>query len=116
MKACAAVLVAAALAGCSTIADTMGDPYIAPGKFQFLRCDDIGKRLVTAQAREQELHALMDRAGGDTGGATISWFVYQPDLRGVEAELRALRIAAGEKRCADGVAKPAPDAALSPVH
>ena len=116
IKPCAAVLVAAALCGCSTISDNLGDPFISPGKFQFLRCEDIGKRLVTALSREQELHALMDRARTDTGGAAIGWFVYQPDLRGVEAELRALHVAAGEKRCSDDVIKAAPKADLTPVH
>jgi hypothetical protein len=116
IKPCAALVVAAALGGCSTISDTVGEPFIAPGKFQFLHCEDLGKRLVTAQAREQELHALMERADGSAGGTTVNWFVYQPDLRTVEAELRALRVAAGEKRCSDDVINAAPKADLAPVH
>jgi hypothetical protein len=116
LKACAAVVIAAALGGCSTITDTVGDPWISPGKFQFLHCEDIGKRLVTAQAREQELHTLMDRANGGASGTAVNWFVYAPDLKGVEAELRALRVAAGEKRCSDDVVKSAPKADLPPLH
>ena len=116
MKPGAVVVVAALLAGCSTIADNVGDPYLAPGKFQFLKCEDIAKRLVTAQSREQELHVLMERAGTDTGGTAIGWFVYTPDLKNVEAELRALRVAAGEKRCSDEVLRAAPKADLSPLH
>jgi len=34
----AAMLLAAAFGGC---AETIGDPYVAPGKFRFLRCPDI---------------------------------------------------------------------------
>jgi hypothetical protein len=111
-----AALVAAPLGGCSTMTGTFGDPMLQPGKFQFLRCEDIAKRLVAAQSREQELHVLMDRAASGTGGTAINWFVYEPDLKGVEAELRALRVAAGEKRCSDEVVKAAPKADIPPVH
>jgi len=110
------ILIAAALGGCSTINDTVGDPFVAPGKFQFLRCDDIAKRLAAAQTREQELHTLMERANSGAGGTAVSMFVYAPDLQGVEADLRLLRQTAGEKRCADEVIKAAPKADLSPVH
>jgi hypothetical protein len=111
-----AVLVAVALAGCSTVADNFGDPWVQPGKFQFLRCEDIGKRLADVQSRERELHALMERSSGGAGGTAVNWFVYEPDLRNVEADLRALRVAAGEKRCSDDVVRAMPKADLPPVH
>lgn len=109
-------MLAAALGGCSTVADNFGDPWVQPGKFQFLHCEDLGKRLVTAQSREQELHALMDRAASGGGGTAVNLFVYEPDLRQVQAELRALRVAAGEKRCPDDIVRAAPKADLPPVH
>ena len=55
----AAILLAAALGGC---AGGFGDPYIAPGKFHFLRCPDIAARQETADARHKELLALMERS------------------------------------------------------
>lgn len=116
MKGWAVLLFAAVLGGCSTVSDTVGDPWIAPGKFQFLHCEDIGKRLVAAQVREQELHTLMQRSSEGSGGTAVNWFVYQPDLRGVEAELRALRVAAGEKRCSDDIVNAAPKGDLAPLH
>jgi hypothetical protein len=115
-RAWVALVVAAALGGCSSISETVGDPWVAPGKFQFLHCEDIGKRLVTAQTREQELRTLMDRANEGAGGTAVNWFVYTPDLKGVQAELRALRVAAGEKRCSDDVINATPKADLAPVH
>jgi len=116
MTRCAALLAIAALGGCSTVSSVIGDPNIAPGKFAFLHCEDIGKRLATALTREQELLALMDRARTDTGGTAVNWFVYGPDLDGVEAELRALRQAAGEKRCPDDIVKATPKADIAPLH
>jgi hypothetical protein len=119
MKVCAVlagILAGAALAGCSTLSNTVGDPFIAPGKFQFLRCPDIAKRFVEAQSRERQLYALMERAGSGIGGSVVNWTVYQPDLQGVQAELRALRQAAEEKRCADELLKAAPKADVGPIH
>src|ERR1700730_12174284 len=100
-----ALLVAAALGGCASIYETVGDPYVSPGKFNFLRCEDIAKRLADAQTHDQELRALMDRSNNSAGGGAVNLFVYAPDREGVEAELRLLRRTAGEKRCGDAVTK-----------
>jgi hypothetical protein len=116
MKSGAAVLVAAALAGCSTVSDTIGDPYAAPGKFQYLRCDDIMRRITNNENREKELHKLMDRSSAGLGGGAVNVFVYGPDLESVEADLRQLRVTAGEKRCADEPVRGGPKADLPPVH
>ena len=94
-----AALLAASLGGCSTSLNIIGDPFVAPAKFQFLRCEDIAKRLVATQAREQELRALMDRASTGTGGSTVNALVYQPDYQQVQSELRQLHEAAIEKQC-----------------
>jgi hypothetical protein len=104
----AALLIAAAVGGCSTVSETVGDPFISPAKFQFLRCNDIAKRLTAAEARNQELHSLIDRSNAGFGGSAVSVFVYGPDLKGVEAEIRLLRQTAGEKRCGDELIKTDP--------
>jgi hypothetical protein len=113
-----AVLLAAALAGCAGLTATMGDPNIAPGKFSFLRCPDLATRLVTAEARQRELQALMDRSSSGVGGGAVNMFVYRPDIDWVEAELKALRQTAAEKNCSDtdmkGPAKP--EAGMGPIH
>jgi hypothetical protein len=113
-----AVLLAAALGGCAGLTATVGDPYVAPGKFSFLRCPDLATRLQTAEARQRELQALMDRSGGGVSGGAVNAFVYRPDLDGVEAELKALKATAAEKNCGENDLKPPakPEAGMGPIH
>jgi hypothetical protein len=105
MKLGTAALFAASLGGCATSLNVVSDPFVAPAKFQFLRCEDIAKRLVATQTREQELRGLMDRASTDTGGSAVNMLVYQPDYQTVQSELRQLREAAVEKQCPDETRK-----------
>lgn len=99
VPALAAAFLAASLGGCASSFNVVGDPFVAPAKFQFLRCEDIAKRLVTAKAREQELRTLMDRSSAGTGGSTVNIFVYQPEYQTVTSELQQLREEAVEKQC-----------------
>src|SRR5215467_4114317 len=96
-----AALLAGLVGGCTTSLTGIGDPFVAPAKFQFLRCEDIAKRFVTTEAREKELRGLMDRASTSAGGSTVNFFVYQPDYQTVQSELRQLHEAAAEKQCPD---------------
>jgi hypothetical protein len=98
-----AALLAASLGGCATSLNV--DPFVAPAKFQFLRCEDIAKRLVATTAREHELRGLMDRASTDTGGSAVNMLVYQPDYQTVQSELRQLHEAAVEKQCPEETPK-----------
>jgi hypothetical protein len=111
----AAMLLAAAFGGC---AETIGDPYVAPGKFRFLRCPDIAARQDTAEARHTELLALMKRSGAGVGGGAVNTFVYGPDLNNVEAELRALQQTAAEKNCPVNTTKAPgkPEPGMGPIH
>ena len=108
MKLGTAALFAASLGGCATSLNVISDPFVAPAKFQFLRCEDVAKRLVATQAREQDLRGLMDRASTGTGGSTVNMLVYQPDYQMVQSELRQLHEAAAEKRCSDEPPKAGP--------
>jgi hypothetical protein len=92
------------LAGCTSTANMVGDPFVAPRKFQYLRCDDIAKRLVTTRNREQELRTLMDRSSAGAGGGTVNLFVYQPEYQQLTSELQQLTEAAVEKQCPPGKA------------
>ncbi len=107
----AAALLAASLGGCSTSLNIIGNPFMSPAKYQFLRCQDIAQRLVGMQARERELRGLMDRADAGTGGTAVNMFVYQPDYRMVQSELQQLHEAAVEKQCPDENGKPYPKGA-----
>jgi hypothetical protein len=114
----AAMLLAAALGGCAGVMETVGDPYVAPGKFHFLKCPDLATRLDAAEARHKELLALMERSGNGVGGGAVNMLVYQPDVNNIEAELRALQQAAAEKNCPANVTKaPAkPEPGMGPIH
>jgi hypothetical protein len=113
-----AVLLAATLGGCAGLTATVGDPYIAPGKFEFLRCPDLATRLQTAEARHKELLALMERSSSGVGGSAVNMFVYRPDMDGVEAELKALKATAAEKNCSEAVMQPPvkPETVMTPIH
>jgi hypothetical protein len=113
-----AILLAAALGGCAGLSATVGDPYVAPGKFGFLRCPDLATRLETTEARHKELQALMERSGSGVGGGAVNMFVYRPDMDGVEAELKALKQTAAEKNCTEAaVQAPAkPEPGMGPIH
>ncbi len=95
MKLGTAASLAASLGGCATSLNVVSDPFVAPAKFQFLRCEDIAKRLVATQTREHELRGLMDRASTDTGA----------DYQTVQSELRQLHEAAVEKQCPEEARK-----------
>jgi hypothetical protein len=97
------------LGGCAPTLTAVRDPFVAPAKFHFLRCEDIAKRLVGTQAREQELRTLMDRSAAGTGGSTVNLLVYQPEYQSVQSELQQLKQEVVEKQCpepANAAAKP----------
>jgi len=91
--------IVASLGGCTSTVNMVGDPFVAPQKFQYLRCEDIAKRLVGTRNREQELRTLMDRSSAGAGGSTVNLFVYQPEYQQVTSELQQLKEAAVEKQC-----------------
>ena len=53
-----------------------------------------------------------------SGVSVVNTFVYGPDLNNVEAELRALQQAAGEKNCPANIAKAPgkPEPGMGPIH
>jgi hypothetical protein len=99
MAASIAVSIVASLGGCASTLNMVGDPFVAPRKFQYLRCEDIAKRLVTTKAREQELRTLMERSSAGAGGSTVNLLVYHPDYQQVSSEVQQLKEAAVEKQC-----------------
>ena len=109
------LVLAAGLTGCTTVETYLGDPYVEPAKFQYLRCKDIAERVVEAENKKVQLQALMDRAAAGTGGGAVNILVYRPEYEQVDAQLRLLRRTAGEKRCSSETTNP-PPATLTPVH
>jgi hypothetical protein len=95
------------LGGCAANLD-LGILYAAPGKYDYLRCEDLPPRLKGAVAREKELLALMSRANQDAAGPAVSAVAYSADLAQVRADMKNLRQAAVDKKC--GNVEPAPEA------
>jgi hypothetical protein len=108
-------ILAASLGGCTSVENYLGDQYVEPQKFQYLRCPDIVKRVIEAENRRAQLQGLMDRSATGMGGSTVNLFVYRPEYEQVDAQLRLLRRTAGEKRCPSDIANPPPPV-LTPVH
>ena len=77
----------------------IGNLYVAPGRYDLLKCPDLAKRAMEASAREKELVSLMDRANQDATGPVVNAFVYSSDLNTVRAQLALLRKTAAEKNC-----------------
>jgi hypothetical protein len=103
-----AAALALALAGCAANLD-LGILYAAPGKYDYLRCQDLGPRLAGAIAREKQLNDLMTRASQDTAGPVVNAVAYSADLAQVRADQKLLRQAAVDKKCGSiepGDAKP----------
>jgi hypothetical protein len=91
--------IVASLGGCTSTVSMVSDPFVAPRKFQYLRCEDIAKRLVSTRNREQELRTLMDRSSAGAGGSTVNVLVYQPEYQQATSELQQLKEAQVEKQC-----------------
>ena len=86
------------LCGCAANLD-LGMLYAAPGKYDYLRCEDLPARLAASIAREKQLTDLMKRANQDAGGPVVSAVAYSADLAQVRADQKVLRQAAIDKKC-----------------
>ena len=98
----AAPLVAALLAGCTeggTADDRMGRFLVSPGKYDLYPCPQMGDRGVELAIRQDELEALIAKAGPGAGGSFASAVAYRPEYLQVRAEMTELRKAASAKNC-----------------
>lgn len=98
-------MLAPLLLGCAQNLD-LGILYAAPGKYDYLRCEDLKPRLAASLKREKELTDLMNRANQGAGGAVVNVVAYSADLAQVRADMKILRQAAATKNC--GNIDPAP--------
>jgi hypothetical protein len=72
---------------------------VAPGKYDFLDCPSIAKRLAKASYQEAHLAQLMTRASESAGGAVVNAIAYQDQYNLARAEVRMLRKAEEDKKC-----------------
>jgi hypothetical protein len=104
LKPYAVLFLTGVVAACSPTVENvgsldLGSVYVAPGRYDLLKCPDLAKRAMTASAREKELVSLMDRANQDPAGPVINAMIYSSELDTVHAQLAMLRKVAAEKKC-----------------
>lgn len=100
------IIFAGPLSGCAMSDDTMARFLVAPDKYTLYNCRDLAAQEKITAARESELRQLMAQAGIDSSGRLVSAMAYRPDYIEVLGELRELRQALIDKKCA-----PSPGAA-----
>jgi hypothetical protein len=81
---------------------------IAPGKYDFLDCPSITKRLAAVLYQEANLARLMSRASEAADGAFVNAIVYQDQYNTARAEVRELRKAGEVKKCSPSEMNPPP--------
>jgi hypothetical protein len=70
-----------------------------PGKYDFLDCSGIAKRLTEASDREKQLAELMIRAREGVGGAMVSTIAYHDEYNVARGRMQELRKASEMKKC-----------------
>lgn len=107
----------ALLGGCTSSIEEGGQSFfVQPGKFDFLRCQDIAARITSTSAREKELASLSERAKQGVGGQAISAMVYGADMQQVRADLELLQRTAREKNCNNTNPPAHNPAEVAPIH
>jgi hypothetical protein len=111
-----ALLAALLVAGCADSSDIMPSLLVAPGKYDIYTCPQIVRAFQTTQKREQELQALMVKAGTGIGGQLVNATVYQPDYQAARGNMNDLRQAARDMNCdLTAPAAPASELATEPA-
>ena len=105
-----ALLTVLVLAGCTsafdTAVDSVGEPFVQPHKYDFLRCQDLVAQATGQEGRIKDIHELMERSGDSVGGTAVNVLVYGPDLKEAEAMLRLIRKTQAEKGCDKNAGSP----------
>ena len=103
----AAALAGVLLAGCSTVSNSQGKFYVAPGKFVLYACPELALRAKENADREQKLRDLMAKAETGPGGTLVSSLTYKPEYDTLQEESRQLQEMMVEKKCKPPAAAPA---------
>ena len=93
------LLTGGVLAGCSTGGGNTFTVFADPGKYQYYSCEQIAGQIKRWSTREQELRALMDKAGRGTGGTVVNLLAYRADYVAATEELKVLDATARDKKC-----------------
>jgi hypothetical protein len=90
---------AAILGGCAMDYQQLGSYYVAPGKYEYYRCRDLGPEIAAWTEREQDLTRTMQRSSEESSGTFVNAIVYSPELAIARESLRAAREEAARKSC-----------------
>jgi hypothetical protein len=93
-----AALYSIALSAC-TPSDGVGTLMVDPGRYSAYHCNDLVVRWKALIVREEELRALIDRAGDSGAGAVVGTIAYRADYESVLTQQKLLQRAAAEKKC-----------------
>lgn len=89
------------LAGCGMSEDA-GMLIVDPGRYSAYHCNDLAARWKQLLTRENELHALIDKANESEGGAVVGALAYRTDYQSVLTEEKLVQREAAEKKCEIG--------------
>jgi hypothetical protein len=113
---CRLVILATPLAGCAGLGfDKSQDFFVPPGKYEFLRCQDLVQYSQANANRQRELTSLMERASQSSAGPVINATVYEPELHQLQANARQMQQTADEKKCNAGPPPAASGASAAPA-
>jgi len=96
-----ALLTAFTAAGCG-MSEDVGMLIVDPGRYSAYHCNDLATRWKQLITRENELHALIDKANESEGGAVVGAVAYRADYQSVLTEEKLVQRAAAEKKCEIG--------------
>ena len=116
-RAFIALSMAALMAGCATQGggpeDRLGSFLVVPGKYSLYSCPQQAVRSAQLKTRQQELDALIAKAGSGPGGAIAATLAYRTEYAQVRGELAELAKETAAKNCPPPP-PPTPAAAPSP--
>jgi hypothetical protein len=97
----AAALLCATLGGCAGGIESVYSSgfWAQPGKYDFIKCPEIARRMAGDSAAESNLSNLMSRADQDPAGPVINLMVYRSQLEQIRADKRVLEQTSREKGC-----------------
>ena len=96
----AASLLAASLGACAMADnDSLSALMVAPGKYDFHKCDQLALVGKERSERVQELKLLMDKSAQGPGGAVANALAYRNEYLTAVGDLKLLENAALSKKC-----------------
>lgn len=98
-KAGYAVLLASALAGCSSTAEQTSSAFVDPARYALYDCNQLITEYNTVVTRENELRELMDKARQGFAGPLMAEVGYSTDYLTVHGRRQSIEEVARDNKC-----------------